>query len=632
MSTTASLDDRVSLAGLKVLVLGDDTRAFLAVVRSLGRAGAEVHAVASDMSSPGLTSRYLRCVHSLPPYSLSSHAWVQALSELIRVNRFDLVIPIGDRALIPLDVHRSDFAGYRLAIPNSEAMLFFDKAATRCLARQLSVPIAAGRVLDAATSAKEIIEGCGFPLALKPRRSYKADRPSMKQQVQILSSERDLLNALEELEEPSDWLVESLFVGEGVGVSVLADKGTVILAFQHRRIRESIATGSSIRVSEALDPELLAAAERMSHATALHGVAMFEFRKCRRTSRFVLLEVNARFWGSLPLAVSSGANFPAALAALLTHRAPSKATTNQAGVTQWHLSGELDRRTTGSPADRGRLRPLRIGVGILGLAPKFLWGRSCDSWSADDPAPWAAERRHLAEGLVRAIRRRVPFINGGRRRSRAAIHRAAAALRDGRRQVVIVCYGNICRSPFAEAALRRKAKARGYALDITSAGTVPLRNRASPNAAVTAARSFGLNIDKHRSRYIDAQTLRDAAAVVVFDEHNVDEIRRLGLHTCSNVLRASDLIGLNEISDPYGLSSAAFERIYTQIDSAMDALLGRLENAASFQGTAPRTSPPAEPIRPMLGLLQRSGGWRSKSDYGPFAASAVDLVIPETRQ
>ena len=62
----------------RVLVLGSDTRSFLAVVRSLGRAGIEVHVAWCPADAPALGSRYVHTVHSLPPYE------VDRLCDLLR--------------------------------------------------------------------------------------------------------------------------------------------------------------------------------------------------------------------------------------------------------------------------------------------------------------------------------------------------------------------------------------------------------------------------------------------------------------------------------------------------------------------------------------------------------------------
>ena len=49
------------------------------------------------------------------------------------------------------------------------------------------------------------------------------------------------------------------------------------------------------------------------------GVAMFEFRYSPHSGQWVFLEINARFWGSLPLAIAAGLNFPYALYELLVN-------------------------------------------------------------------------------------------------------------------------------------------------------------------------------------------------------------------------------------------------------------------------------------------------------------------------
>ena len=53
----------------RVLVFGDDMRIFLAVVRSLGRSGKEVHAVPFNWHAPALKSRYIAAIHQVPRYS-----------------------------------------------------------------------------------------------------------------------------------------------------------------------------------------------------------------------------------------------------------------------------------------------------------------------------------------------------------------------------------------------------------------------------------------------------------------------------------------------------------------------------------------------------------------------------------
>jgi hypothetical protein len=81
------------VTGRKVLVIGDDTRSFLVIVRSLGRRGITVHAAPTNFRSPALRSRYISAIHYLPPWTGDDAGWLSAIEGLLRAERYDLVIP-----------------------------------------------------------------------------------------------------------------------------------------------------------------------------------------------------------------------------------------------------------------------------------------------------------------------------------------------------------------------------------------------------------------------------------------------------------------------------------------------------------------------------------------------------------
>ena len=560
----------------RALVLGDDTRSFLAVVRSLGRAGWEVHAAPWDFASPALASRYLTGVHRLPPYSLGAEPWVKALAALIAEAGIGLVVPCDDRGLIPLHRHSGELTNARLALPNEEAMaVFFDKGETRALAQRLGVKVAPGRALAAEDHATALVREFGLPLALKPKSSYRLGQAGAKASVQIVRSEAALAEALGGISDRSGWLIEAFFKGEGVGLSVLAEHGEVRLAFQHRRLHEASETGgSSSRISEALDPRFLGDVRRMAAATALHGVAMFEFRRERATGKYILLEVNARFWGSLPLALAAGADFPAAAAALYAGEEFGPFEGYRPGVVRRDLGGEYYRMLI--EADAAGSLPAKLfslARGMAGTALSLTGGTAFDSHAPDDPAPWRADRNALAAHVAEAAAARLTPAAFRRRRAQAAIRRARERLAEGRRGIVMLCHGNICRSPFAAERLRTLARDAGLELDVVSAGTIGLEGRASPHEAIAAAGAWQEDLERHRSRDLDAAAAEEAAAIVVFDRRNVEELRRLGLAGRVNLLRLPDLIGRSEITDPYGDGSSGFDRAYAEIDKAVRLLL-----------------------------------------------------------
>ena len=113
-------------------------------------------------------------------------------------------------------------------------------------------------------------------------------------------------------------LLQRWLPGDGLGVELLMDRGRPLAAFEHRRLREFPPTGgaSSLRESVALDVDLYENAVRMLGELDWTGLAMVEFRRGPDGVGY-LMEINGRVWGSLPLAVRAGIDFPAELADLL---------------------------------------------------------------------------------------------------------------------------------------------------------------------------------------------------------------------------------------------------------------------------------------------------------------------------
>ena len=223
----------------KALVMGDDTRGFLATVRSLGRKGIEVHAAPFDFRSPALASRYIAAIHHLPPWMGTGEAWLEAVRALLAEQRFDLVIPCDERNLLPLQRHREELSALaRLAIPSDEAVeILFDKHATRELAERVGVAVARGRLARPDDTADAVLAEFGRPVVVKPRRSYTLEALARRGRVYLVSDPAQLRPLLEETE-PDSLILESCFEGRGLGLSILAHEGTLLQAFEHHRVHE----------------------------------------------------------------------------------------------------------------------------------------------------------------------------------------------------------------------------------------------------------------------------------------------------------------------------------------------------------------------------------------------------------
>ena len=389
----------------KVLVIGDDTRSFLAVVRSLARRGIEIHVAPFDFLAPALRSRRITRAHWLPYYLGDGSDWVEHFRSLVREECFDLVIPCDERSILPLNRHRQEFEPFTdFAIPSPEAIdILYDKHNTRELARSVGVPVAPGRMLLKDDTAESLIQAVGLPLVLKPRTSYSFKNLYVRSNAEVLVDPEAVSRALHGVTR-NRFIVEGFFEGFGIGVSILAKHGRILQAFQHERVHESHLGGSSYRRSVPVDPALQEACERILQALQYTGLAMFEFRKSRCSDKFMLLEINARPWGSLPLPVSLGVDFPYFWYQLLKHDVEAPKASYRHGVygrnlmqDYYHLSSQLS-GLRGAP-----LQMIRAAAEyLLSFWRLFVGQEKWDALLPDDPLPGLIELWQIF-GRVAAI-------------------------------------------------------------------------------------------------------------------------------------------------------------------------------------------------------------------------------------
>lgn len=395
--------DAVPAGPPRALVIGDDIGVFLSVARSLGRAGIRVDVATCGEDYPGLRSRHVSEVRVLPPYLFARKDWLDRLEILIERELYRLVLPSSDSSLDLLCAAEERMGRGRFTIPNPAARdAFCDKAATRALAASLGVSMAAGRACIAGTATLSLLSGQPFPFVIKPARSFAPDRPEAKRAVWIVKSAAQLREAMAALE-GQRIVVEEFFAGEGVGVSVIARDGAVQSVWQHRRMAETSEAGrSSRRKGEPPDPRLLRHVEALAAATRLTGVAMFEFRQDRASGEHILVEVNPRFWGSLPLAIAAGADFPLRLWEQSTGGSGRELPLSfDARLRKIDLSGEVQRLTATPGFSTGELRAVMALLALLVHAA--ILPRDFDGWAKDDPAPHWAELKDLLMHAMRAV-------------------------------------------------------------------------------------------------------------------------------------------------------------------------------------------------------------------------------------
>lgn len=162
-----------------------------------------------------------------------------------------------------------------------------------------------------------------------------------------------------------------------------------------------------------------------------------------------------------------------------------------------------------------------------------------------------------------------------------------------KQRVLLVCLGNICRSPTAEAVLRHKLVQAGLAawVEVDSAGTYGGHAGCPPDErAQRHALRRGYRMDHLRARQVRARDFRDFDLILAMDSDNVERLcelcpdaaLRAKLHKLTDFLPAdSPFAGVAAVPDPYYGGPDGFERVLDLVEAACDGVVHYLHQRLS---------------------------------------------------
>lgn len=564
----------------KILVLDADLPPALTVVRSLARLGLQVD-IASHIDRPlagysrhaGLRLRY-------PDPMLEPYAFIDWLNTRSANNAYELVVPVTERTAVPLSRHRDRVNTACIALPANESLdIALDKAKTVELAHRLGIPVPSGKMILQADTLDDVKDGLAYPIVIKPARSMgTADQGIVQLGVDYAFDESELKAKTSHALRFGGVILQEYFGGQGVGIELIADRGKISYAFQHLRLHEVPLTGggSCLRKSVAIEPELLDASQKLMAALKWHGIAMVEFKWKPETRDFRLMEINGRFWGSLPLAVSAGADFPAMLYELLTqgHIAPRPSA--RTGIYGRKLSSDLywyeqvwrrnaPEKLVSLPSGGQLLKDA-----LLVLSPRHHF--DVQQWR--DPLPGLIDLGRIAKTYAGRIGQLIDARVFAWRQKRAWSGGTIATRLRTARSVLFVCYGNINRSALAGRYFSERTA--GMPIATMSAGFHTQSGRpADPNMA-EIARASGIDLATQRSRVIDHAMVEASDLIFVMEKLHYDQIAK-------DYPEAADKTFLlnpaGEIDDPYGKSTAVYQRCMQEVTASIDHLVNLLTNA-----------------------------------------------------
>ncbi len=297
-----------------IAVIGPDSPIGLTVVRELGEHGLPVLALGKSHDSLSRASRHTAAFETF------AGPLAKCLPDIIARHDPLAILAISEHHLVELAALKGKLGNIKVLCPDPDRLaVVLDKRRTLEIAQHIGVDVPQSWQPLAGEDRSARAASLSYPVAIK-----WADPGEVAQRLEALGlalekveyarSAQALLAVLSRYDALGVYpLVQEWCPGEGLGQMLHMHEGRATLIFQHRRLREWPPTGGVSSFCEAVHPSLHAAqmekSEHLLRAIGWQGPAMVEYRHDPTSGRYKLMEINGRFWGSIPLAYHCGAHF-----------------------------------------------------------------------------------------------------------------------------------------------------------------------------------------------------------------------------------------------------------------------------------------------------------------------------------
>lgn len=137
------------------------------------------------------------------------------------------------------------------------------------------------------------------------------------------------------------------------------------------------------------------------------------------------------------------------------------------------------------------------------------------------------------------------------------------------KRILIVCMGNICRSPAAEYLFRERMGGRD--IQLCSAGLVALVGNPMDATALQLLSECGVDGTSHRAHQLTTAMVMQADLVLGMEQRHVDAIVKLAPEARGKVFLLDKWLGGRDVPDPYGQPRPLFERVHEMITGCVDS-------------------------------------------------------------
>lgn len=296
---------------LSILIPDGENEHVLWVVRSLAHAGqVSIHILSSKRWTPVRFSRHPR-LYTFKPSGTDHAARLAALTEISGRVHIDVILPVSEEGVLFAAAER-DALAQLAALPPLPSIESLETARNKWslnqLGRQLGLPVPDSALVTLDPAFDRQVATLTYPVLLKPVRSTdgqgirRFDAPDALQKFLRYQNPETF---------KGQFLLQPVVPGADLGLSVLCQDGQIAALTMQRGILSAAHRFGPLMALELIrQDEILEIGQRLFAALNWSGVAHVDLRQDHRDGSLKVLEINARYWGSLLGSLVGGVNFP----------------------------------------------------------------------------------------------------------------------------------------------------------------------------------------------------------------------------------------------------------------------------------------------------------------------------------
>jgi predicted ATP-grasp superfamily ATP-dependent carboligase len=266
-------------------------------------------------------SRYTDATYVHPDPESDRAAFVDHLTEYLTRTDHAAVLPVCDHSSLVLSRHKERLEGSGTTVAVEDWPTFetaFDKAKLASVLAATDVPAPETYAPSSTEAAAALADDVDYPVVVKPRSKshlvdggYTVTLVGDDNYVDSPTELRRVYGRIAAGEDTEDApLIQEYVAGTTTATVALAHEGDVRSYFQEKRLRTYPASGGNSALLGAVrEPTMLTYTRRVLERLEWTGPAMVEFMETP-DGEFYVIEVNGRYWGSLPFAIACGVDVP----------------------------------------------------------------------------------------------------------------------------------------------------------------------------------------------------------------------------------------------------------------------------------------------------------------------------------